>query len=565
MTDKNQFMDVPLRVGLLTDSLIKPQWIYKLVADIQSSSMANIVLTIQDNRIAEKQNSLIHKLWTQRKYWLYKAYSRFDNFIFRVEPDAFKKVSLKPLISNVPVMPVRSVQQRYSDYLQGEDIAAIGEYQLDVILYFGRRILRGQILRIARYGVWSYHHGDNLVNRGGPPGFWEVMENQPVTGSILQILTEDLDGGKVIYRSYAPTHKRSVKRNKNNYYWKSAAFVPRKLEDLYHHGPKTLGDDPYTDLYSPYSHRLYKNPTNREFLPVLLRFGLKTALGKLQELFYLKQWFLTFSLKNESNKNAPAFYQFTPIIPPKDRYWADPFPVKKDDKYFIFIEEYIYQAKKGHIAVIEMDQQGRYSRPVKILEKSYHLSYPFIFHWQGDYYMIPETAQNRKIELYRCVSFPSDWQLETVLLEDVWAADATLAEIDGRWWMFVNIGVEGMTHNRDELHLFYAKTPLGPWQPHRRNPVKSDARSTRPAGHLFRRRGDIYRPAQDCSERYGYAISINKVDQLTPDRFVETEVSKILPQWSKNIIATHTLNEVDGLTVIDGMLKLSNFDNRYQQ
>lgn len=540
-----------LRIGLLTDSLIKPQWVHKLVAEINASPIAKIALVIKD----EGGESSTQSAWQERQYWLYKAYSRLDNLIFKVEPDAFRKSNLEPLLSDCPLIQVKPIRKRFSDTYPAVDVAAIRGHQLDVILYLGRRILKGEILQAAKYGVWSYHHGDNLVNRGGPPGFWEVMEGHSTTGSILQILTEDLDGGKVIYRSYAPTYKRSVKRNKNHYYWKSVAFVRRKLEDLYHQGPQALEDDPYACDFQPYSQRLYKNPTNREILPVLLKFGLKVAVDKFQELLCSKQWFLAYRFKPGAADIPSSFYQFKPILPPKDRFWADPFPVKKDDKYFIFIEEYLYKAKKGHIAVIEMNQQGQYSQPVTVLEKSYHLSYPFIFQWQGDYYMIPETAKNRTVELYRCISFPFDWRLEAVLLEGVKAVDATLAEINGLWWMFVNIGAEEMSCNDDELHLFYAKTPLGPWQPHRRNPVKSDARSARPAGQLFQWRGSLYRPAQDCSERYGYAISFNKIHQITPDRFEETEVSKIWPHWSKNLIATHTFNTIEELTLVDGMMK----------
>ncbi|MBA3514784.1 MAG: hypothetical protein H0T77_10455 [Pyrinomonadaceae bacterium] len=71
------------------------------------------------------------------------------------------------------------------------------------------------------------------MNRGIPPGFWEVMNDEPVTGSILQSLTEDLDNGKVIYRSWASPINISVKTNNNNYCWKSSAFVTRKLKELY--------------------------------------------------------------------------------------------------------------------------------------------------------------------------------------------------------------------------------------------------------------------------------------------------------------------------------------------
>src|SRR2546421_9920387 len=110
--------------------------------------------------------------------------------------------------------------------------------------------------------------------------------------------------------------------------------------------------------------------------------------------------------------------------------------------------------------------------------------------------MMPETRSNRTVELYRAREFPTQWEPAGVLLSDINAADATLAEIDGTWWLFVNVAVDG-SGNSDELHLFSAATPLGPWTPHRSNPVKSDARSARPAGRLLFHGGAYYRPAQD--------------------------------------------------------------------
>jgi hypothetical protein len=111
---------------------------------------------------------------------------------------------------------------------------------------------------------------------------------------------------------------------------------------------------------------------------------------------------------------------------------------------------------------------------------------------------------NKTVELYRSTSFPFQWELEKVLLTDVRAKDATLAEIDGKWWMFVSISEHSIP---DELFLYSAETPLGPWVPHPRNPVKSDVRGSRPAGKLFRANGGLYRPAQNSSGRYGYGMS----------------------------------------------------------
>ena len=548
-----------LRIGLLIDSFVQPAWVYKLISDIQSSSIAEIVLIIKNDGYdgTDKRTTIIQKVLNNKKDLLYILYRKFDRLVSRANPDAFQPKSIEKLVSNCPIIHAKPLPKGYSDYFQEQDIAAAHKYNLDVALRLGFRIIRGPILGIAKYGVWSYHHGDNLVNRGGPPGFWEVMEDHPVTGSILQILSEELDGGKVIYRSYAATHKHSVTKNRNNYYWKSVAFVMRKLKELYEYGPETLDNDAYSLVYQPYSKRLYKQPSNAEMFRLFIQWCGKYALTKIQELFYLDQWFLAYKIAPSEGVDD-TFYQFKSLIPPKDRYWADAFPVKNGNKYFIFIEEFIYKTGKGHIAVIEMDHKGVWKQPVKVLERDYHLSYPFIFQWQDDYYMIPETAANKTIELYRCTSFPLKWELHKVLMTSVNAVDATLAEINGRWWMFVNIGVDGASKD-DELHLFYTDNPLGPWTPHKHNPVKSDVRSARPAGRIFQWNGHLYRPTQDCSKTYGYATSLNKVVHLDVDSFCETEVSKILPEWKKNMTGTHILNNAHKLTIIDGQMKRSRF------
>jgi len=167
---------------------------------------------------------------------------------------------------------------------------------------------------------------------------------------------------------------------------------------------------------------------------------------------------------------------------------------------------------------------------------------------------VPESAANKTVELYRSTSFPFEWQLEKILLKDVRAKDASLAEIDGTWWMFVSISEHSIP---DELYLFSAPSPLGPWVPHSQNPVKSDVRGSRPAGKLFNLNSDLYRPAQNSAGRYGYGMSINRVTQLDHNGFREEEVSSVLPNWRKDLLGTHTISIDDDLTVIDCLVRRS--------
>ena len=544
---------LPLRIGLLLDSFVQRKWIHQIISEIRSSGFAEISVVIKNEASVEQQpTGRLKSYWRNRNYLLYALYGKIDERRVKVSPDAFEPTDIQPLLADCPVVNVAPVMKKYSDWFPEEAIQQIREFDLDVALCFGFRILKGEALNIARHGVWSFHHGDNLVNRGGPAGFWEVMDGVPVTGSVLQILTEDLDNGRVIYRSWSPTADRfSVKANRNNLYWKSSAFVIRKLKEL---ADGVAICPPENQFYRPYSNRLFRMPTNREMAPRLSRMVTKYAASKVQAALNSDQWALAYRFRSGPSDSNNTLYRFKNLVPPKDRFWADPFAIKSGENYYVFIEEYPYQTAKGHISVIELDRKGVVSGPRKVLERDYHLSYPFVFMWNGEYYMVPESAANKTVELYRAKTFPFVWELEKVLMTDVRAKDATLAEIDGTWWMFVSISEQSIP---DELYLFSALSPLGPWTPHKRNPVKSDVRGSRPAGALFEWNGEVYRPAQDSSGRYGYAISINRVTQLDHEGFREEQVSSILPNWSKELLATHTISIAGDLTVVDCLLKRS--------
>jgi hypothetical protein len=548
----------PLKVGVMVDSATQPQWVHDILADIQQSGFARLALVIENADPDRPERGFLRRLAKNRRRIAYTLYTRLDDRLFRRKADAFTEVSIAPLLAGAPVVRVQPVKKRFSDYFEPGDIAEIRAHDLDVILRFGFRILRGEALQLARHGVWSYHHGDNLVNRGGPPGFWEVMEGEPVTGSVLQVLGDELDNGRVIYRSYALTDRRSVRRNMDNFYRKSAAFVIRKLRDLADRGPAALDNDVHGRTYAPYCRRLYREPGNLEMLALGGRLAGRYAADKLRHALFVDQWSLACRIHPGADGPDPAMHRFKLLQPPRDRFWADPFPVAAGDRYFVFVEELPYATNKGHISVLELDRTGALQGVERVLDEPHHLSYPFVFEWRGEYYMAPESGAQRRVELYRAERFPGGWTPHEVLLDGVYAVDPTLVAVDGTWWMFVNIGVEG-TLNYDELHAFHAPQPFGPWTPHRANPVKSDVRNARPAGRLFWWNGDLYRPSQDCSGLYGSAIVFNRVTRLTPSEFEETPVSRLEPRWAPNLLGAHTINAAPGITVTDVLVRRRRF------
>ena len=106
----------------------------------------------------------------------------------------------------VPTVSPTGFVYRYSHSIINE----IKSHNIDLLVRCGSGILRGEILSCTRFGVLSLHHADNRLNRGGPPGFWEVFKKQPSTGFIIQQLTDELDAGNVLARGSFPTQPTFV-------------------------------------------------------------------------------------------------------------------------------------------------------------------------------------------------------------------------------------------------------------------------------------------------------------------------------------------------------------------
>jgi hypothetical protein len=275
------------------------------------------------------------------------------------------------------------------------------------------------------------------------------------------------------------------------------------------------------------------------------------------KVLFKYQWYLMFDLDKGSPK---PFSQFKAIVPPKDKCWADPHVIQADGQYYIFIEEYIYRSRKGHISVIEMDRHGNWRHPIRVLERDYHLSYPFVFEWEGKYYMVPESVDNRTIELYECIEFPHTWKFKMNLMENVNAVDTTLFHQDGKWWLFTGIAESQDSLPLVQLFLFFSNELLTcEWNSHPLNPIIPDILRGRPAGSVFTRNGQILRPSQDCSKMYGYGIDLNEILLLSDTEYRERRVTLVRPDWNEKTLGTHTFAVAGQLTVIDAVIQRPRF------
>ena len=138
----------------------------------------------------------------------------------------------------------------------------------------------------------------------------------------------------------------------------------------------------------------------------------------------------------------------------------------------------------------------------------------------------------------------------STLIDKIDAIDSTVFQHGDRWWL-MHSGTKGC--GPWSLFLWHAPSPFGPWEPHPANPVKTDVTSSRPAGNVFVHEGQLYRPAQDGRYWYGYGLTINRIDRLTPVSFQETVVRRMSadPQGPYPH-GFHTLSGYGNQTVVDG-------------
>ena len=231
--------------------------------------------------------------------------------------------------------------------------------------------------------------------------------------------------------------------------------------------------------------------------------------------------------------------------------YADPMLFEHEGRHHLFCEEVRPGEGRAVISHTELRADGRTAAPPScVLERPYHLSYPFVFAHQGELLMIPESSAMKRVELYRAVEFPTRWELDTVLIDQLDAADATLLEHAGRLWLFVAVAAPHAS-SLDELHLFSASSLRGSWQPHPLNPVVSDVRCARPAGPVQRWGSRLVRPGQDGSRRYGGAIAFCEIDELSESAYGERQIARLEPAALGGARATHSYSSDSAFEAID--------------
>lgn len=269
----------------------------------------------------------------------------------------------------------------------------------------------------------------------------------------------------------------------------------------------------------------------------------------LKKLFYHENYVVAYRFLNREKDTIGIKFPSYDIINPSGTSWyADPFPFIYQGKHYIFVEMYSIWDTKAKLGVYCIEDKGS---PKTILDEPFHLSYPNVFEWAGEIYMIPETHNANQLRLYRCSHFPYNWELDRILLDNVDYADTSLMFEENAIW--VETMEDRGQHNYSNR---FFKLDMHKKCISEIHPIDLHFIDKRPAGNFFKVGNEWYHALQECSQTYGEYMHVARVSTFNDDVFREERcctltVSDFNIHSTLPFIRTHTLNRCKTLETID--------------
>ena len=241
----------------------------------------------------------------------------------------------------------------------------------------------------------------------------------------------------------------------------------------------------------------------------------------------------------------------------KNEYWADPFLFKYSNSNYVFFENYKFNDNKGVISVGKI-VEDEIVEIRDIINCEYHMSYPFVYEYQGKIFMIPETHQSKRLEIWVAENFPYKWKLYKTAFLGHKLVDSSIIQYRGDYWLFTNMEDDYYNDFTTSLSIFKVDSPLlNSIEPHKLNPVVVGTESSRNAGSIFvNNNGKLIRPSQAYTGQiYGRYINLSEIIELDINNYRETIVNTIKPDNKNKIIGVHHINKSDDMYVLDVFIK----------
>lgn len=238
---------------------------------------------------------------------------------------------------------------------------------------------------------------------------------------------------------------------------------------------------------------------------------------------------------------------------------ADPFMCHVNQQWFMFFEAVNRLTRKGEIALATSEDGRDWTYQQIVLTEPFHLSYPYVFEWQNDHYMIPETRRGEGVRLYKATEFPRRWSLVGKPIDDGAFLDSSIFRYRDQWWLFTAVPEED---GAATLRLFFAQELTGTWREHPKSPiVKADRHIVRPSGRVLVVDDKPIRFAQDVFPIYGSQVRAFEIVDLSSTRYVERQVGEravlcagtaLWNQGGMHHIDAHRLADGTWIACVDG-------------
>lgn len=254
--------------------------------------------------------------------------------------------------------------------------------------------------------------------------------------------------------------------------------------------------------------------------------------------------------------------KYTVCIPPSIRYWyADPILCEIENTTFLFAEQYDRFQKHGFLAAFEVKKSKDVifcSKPKRIIAEKFHLSFPLIFPYAGEYYLIPESSEDNSLRIYKMGTSVYEWTLiRRIPMQD--SVDTVMVQMDDCVF-FINT-------EEHPTRKIYGKQKIYRMENFPNGELslmeESDSYSLvkRNGGGLFYDGAALIRVCQNCTDSfYGKSFSLYEVKNLSGeggyhDELIQTvEAENLmldLPERKYEIRGTHTYSKTSRYETVD--------------
>lgn len=318
------------KIGFIIDSLTVDQFQNSIITWACSNKNFEVFLILYKKNSLTKFYKLSDKsIWELISVVLTKLLRKYEFFFlgkeklifsqsFKINKLETKKIIINPLFKT----------NKFSFFFSNRDVNKIKNKKIDILVRLGSGILRGSILNASKNGIISVHCGDEQNYRGGPPGFWEVLNKEPNSYFIIQRLNHSLDNGFVYLKGSIQTQNIWL-RNQLNLYKKSNFFLKKVINDI---ASKNNSFNEYSQ--KPYLKKIFKFPgvisILKYFFLIHLRF-IKNKFFKKKALY--KTFYQEINWKKVTLNNSKF------LTPRKKNVWRTLFVLE-------IIRRVIFFAKK---------------------------------------------------------------------------------------------------------------------------------------------------------------------------------------------------------------------------